>query len=54
MIGGHSARANIAPAPGHGAQREEAGFLQPTAGRRGHNPFVLVNYSSTICLNPPP
>ena len=29
--------------------REAAG----TGHRRGHNPFVLVNYSSTICLNPP-
>src|SRR5690349_21727663 len=23
------------------------------AARQGHNPFVLVNYSPTICLNPP-
>src|SRR4051794_4895018 len=33
---------------------EAAGRQVPaTGGRRcGHNPFVLVNYSSTICLNP--
>jgi len=24
------------------------------SARRGHNPFVLVNYSPTICLNPLP
>src|SRR5277367_290824 len=27
--------------------------LQPGPARQGHNPVVLVNYSPTICLNPP-
>jgi hypothetical protein len=27
-------------------------MLQPAMTQRDHNPFVLVNYSPTICLNP--
>src|ERR1700733_12161496 len=32
---------------------EGTGPPQPAAAPQGQNPFVLVNYSSTICLNPP-
>src|SRR5882757_1631641 len=38
---------------GHGRPRRENLTLQPTPRGERHNPFVLVNYSPTICLNPP-
>jgi len=43
----------------HAAFNGEEAILADFAGdfrsvRRGHNPFVLVNYSPTICLNPLP
>jgi hypothetical protein len=42
------------PKKGQGllARGDEAG-LQLVSVLQGHNPFVLVNYSPTICLNPP-
>src|ERR1700760_830179 len=36
-----------------GTWRNAARKLRGTGQRRGHNPFVLVNHSPTICLNPP-
>jgi len=36
-----------------GLSREKAADLQPASVPEGQNPFVLVNYSPTICLNPP-
>src|SRR5258708_21554572 len=33
---------------------EGVGSLQPATPPWDHNPFVLVNYSPTICLNPSP
>jgi hypothetical protein len=33
--------------------RDHAAGLQPASVPEGQNPFVLVNYSPTICLNPP-
>ena len=35
------------------AQRRGNRDLQPAPAPQRHNPFVLVNYSPTICLNPP-
>jgi hypothetical protein len=33
--------------------RDDAANLQPAPVPERQNPFVLVNYSPTICLNPP-
>jgi hypothetical protein len=40
-----------APTPEYPQGGREA-FPASGVGVAGHNPFVLVNYSSTICLNP--
>jgi hypothetical protein len=36
-----------------GRDGEAAFSLQSAVLPEGHNPFVLVNHSPTICLNPP-
>jgi hypothetical protein len=45
----------VAPKAGRGYRcRARSRALQPAAPPEGYNPFVLVNYSPTICLNPRP
>ena len=46
-------RHNRAYVPDSRVTGERGGSCNRPAGSDGHNPFVLVNYSPTICLNPP-